>query len=134
LRQINEKAVRRRVKLAEPPQCKTQAVPQMLVIGDLQEWQAAGRDLPTGEGLFFANLNDISPEFLQTLAPDVVLSPMVARRFDCLDVAQVLYTSNFTGRFRVVAPWLPNPAVILAEVRSLCPGLDFDFMQIGHRN
>jgi hypothetical protein len=59
---------------------------------------------------------------------DMILSPMVAEDFDCLDVAQHLFAQGYSGRYRVMAPNLPNPGMIRHEVRSLCPGLDFDIV------
>jgi hypothetical protein len=59
---------------------------------------------------------------------DMVLSPMVGDGFDCLDVAQLLFARGYNGRYRVMAPNLPNPGIIRQEVRTLCPGLDFDIV------
>jgi hypothetical protein len=68
-------------------------------------------------------------EFLiQSEAPqaDIVLSPMVGDTFDCLDVAVHLHASGFRGRLHVMAPALPDPAILRREVASICPGIEVD--------
>ncbi|MCU0907893.1 MAG: hypothetical protein MUF73_10690 [Rhodobacteraceae bacterium] len=57
---------------------------------------------------------------------DIVLSPMVGDTFDCLDVAVHLHESGFRGRLHVMAPALPDPAILRREVASLCPGIRVD--------
>lgn len=72
-------------------------------------------------------------EFLElsTLKPaDVVLSPMVGDTYDCIDVAQHLFAAGFTGSYRVMTPDLPNPGILRQEIQSLCPGLDFDLVEL----
>lgn len=72
-------------------------------------------------------------EFLElsTRKPaDVVLSPMIGDTYDCIDVAQHLFAAGFTGSYRVMTPDLPNPGILRQEIRSLCPGLDFDLVEL----
>lgn len=57
---------------------------------------------------------------------DLVLSPMVGDTFDCLDVAVHLHAQGFRGRLHVLAPALPDPAILRREVASLCPGIRVD--------
>jgi hypothetical protein len=61
---------------------------------------------------------------------DVVLSPMVGDTYDCIDVAQHLCDAGFTGSYRVMTPDLPDPGILRQEIRSLCPGLDFDLVEL----
>lgn len=61
---------------------------------------------------------------------DVVLSPMVGDTYDCIDVAQHLFDAGFTGSYRVMTPDLPDPGILRQEIRSLCPGLDFDLVEL----
>ncbi len=72
-------------------------------------------------------------EFLElsTRQPaDLVLSPMVGDTYDCIDVAQHLFAAGFTGSYRVMTPALPNPGILRQEIRSMCPGLDFDLVDL----
>ena len=100
--------------------------PFVLVVGEVDYWRKSGRELPAGSQIAFLNFSDVKADLLAIIRPDVILSPLLCLSFDCLDLAQVLQAAGYRGRFRVMAPDLPNPKVIKAEVRSLGPDLDFD--------
>lgn len=104
--------------------------PVILAVGEIALWEQAGRYLESTSQLAFAEFADLSPELLQTLGPDVVVSPMITRSFDCLDLAQLLHQAAFVGRYRIVTPAMPNPRVLLSEIASLCPGLDVDVIAL----
>ncbi len=110
---------------------ETRPRPIILAVGDVRQWVSSGRALPADSQIAFAEFHEISAELLQTLTPDIVMSPVLTRGFDCLDLAQALQASGFRGRFRVVAPDMPNPKVIQAEIRALCPTLDVAFIYVG---
>ena len=105
--------------------------PIILAVGDVRNWMNAGRALPADSQIAFAEFHEITEELLLTLLPDVVLSPVLCRAFDCLDLAQTLHGSGFRGRLRIMAPDMPNPRVIQSEIRALCPGLDVAFIFCG---
>lgn len=105
--------------------------PRILAVGELRKWQHAGRELPQDRQIGFADFFDVSPELLEALAPDVIMSPLLTASFDCLDLAQLLQHSGFRGRYRILAPDLPNPAVVAAEIEALCPSLDIGFLIAG---
>ncbi len=107
---------------------ETSLRPIILAVGEVEKWKRSGRALPQDSQIALAEFHDISPELLQTLNPDVVLSPLLCPAFDCLDLAQALTRSGFRGRYRIIAPALPNPAVIISEIEMLCPELDFSFI------
>lgn len=102
--------------------------PIILAVGDVRNWISSGRALPMDSQIAFAEFHEITEELLQTLTPDVVMSPVLTRGFDCLDLAQALHECGFGGRLRVVAPNMPNPLVIQSEIKALCPGLDVAFI------
>jgi hypothetical protein len=102
--------------------------PIILAVGDVRNWISKGRALPMDSQIAFAEFHEITPELLQTLTPDIVMSPVLTRGFDCLDLAQALHDGGFRGRLRVVAPDMPNPLVIQSEIKALCPGLDVAFI------
>ena len=102
--------------------------PIILAVGDVRNWISTGRALPIDSQIAFAEFHEITEELLQALTPDIVMSPVLTRAFDCLDLAQTLHDSGYRGRLRVVAPDLPNPRVIQAEISALCPGLDVAFI------
>ncbi len=103
---------------------------QMLVIGDVERWLADGRNLPRLSQLRFAELADLDSALLEQIGPDMVLAPLLAVGFDVLDVALRLHDLGFGGRLRAISPLLPNPGVVTREVAHLCPGLDFELLEI----
>ncbi len=98
--------------------------PMILAVGDVRQWIGTGRALPDDSQIAFAEFHEVTEELMDALTPDIVMSPVMTRAFDCLDLAQALQAAGFRGRFRVVAPELPNPKVIQAEIRAICPALD----------
>lgn len=113
---------------AETTEENSRLRPIILAVGDVRQWIVAGRALPADSQIAFAEFHEITDELLQALTPDIVMSPVLTRAFDCLDLAQTLHEKGFRGRLRIVAPDLPNPRVIQSEIRGLCPGLDVAFI------
>jgi hypothetical protein len=110
---------------------ETRLRPIILAVGDVRQWLGSGRTLPADSQIAFAEFHEISAELLETLTLDIVMSPVLTNNFDCLDLAQALQASGFRGRFRVVAPDMPNPRVIQAEIHAMCPALDVAFIYVG---
>lgn len=96
----------------------------ILAVGEVGHWRSSGRDLPFDSQIVFADFHDVTAELIASLEPEFILSPLVSGTFDCLDLAQVLHEIGFLGRFRILVPHLPNPRIITAEIKSLCPQLD----------
>lgn len=99
---------------------------KVLVIGELREWIRHGRSLPTGGDLAFLEFEDLTQEILESVRPNVVLSPLLARRFDCVEVAERLWDLRYRGKLRAISGKLPAPEIVRREVTALFPGLDFD--------
>ena len=108
--------------------------PLILAVGDLEAWSTTGRALPMDSYITYADFVEVTDALLANLRPDVVLSPLLSGRFDCIDLAQLLLRLGFTGRYRAMTPPLPNPDIVRREIRSLCPGLDFDLLMISEPN
>jgi len=77
-------------------------------------------------GVHFANARDLGRGLLATLCPDVILSPLVVGLSDVIDIATHLQQLGYAGRYRALAADLPDPALVIAEVRAVAPNLDFD--------
>lgn len=101
---------------------------QTLVIGNLARWKSQGRITVASTEFRFAEFSELTPEILQTFAPDIVLSPLMGDDFDVLDIAVKLLDLGFEGRYRVISDDLPNMGMIKKEVRHHAPGLDFDLL------
>lgn len=102
--------------------------PAILVVGEVSSWRTSGRHLPADSQMVFSEFYEVTKEMLEVFNPDIVLSPLLCPAFDCLDLAVLLEQIQFRGRYRVMAPTLPNPKLILAEIQSLCPNLDLSFI------
>jgi len=102
----------------------------ILVVGDVQDWLSSGREIPKVDLIEFVKFNEVTADLLHHLNPCVVLAPLIARRFDALDLAKVLCEFSFKGKFRVLCPALPTPKMILKEFKTLAPKLDFELLQI----
>lgn len=76
----------------------------------------------------FAEIDEVGAELIDTLKPQVVISPLLAHSFDCIDLALILHTLGYRGAYRAMSPLLPSPEVIRREIMSLCPGLSFDLI------
>lgn len=109
-------------------ECDCANSPVILVVGDLSVWKSSGCALSGDTMITFAEISNVTPELLDTMRPDIVLSPLLCHSFDCLDLAQLLSEHEFEGRYRVIAPNLPKPDVIAAEIKLLSPNLDFSFI------
>ncbi len=102
--------------------------PIVLVVGNVSAWTAEGKNLPEAAQLVFAEIDEITPLFLTDKRPDIVLSSIFTPEFDALDLAQALSDAGFRGRYRALAPRLPNPGLIRREIRAICSNLDFDLL------
>lgn len=105
----------------------------ILALGDMREWRLCGGFLPSDTGIAFADFDELDAALLELVAPTLVVSPLLARGFDCTDVALRLYDLGYAGAYRALARPLPNPMLVVAEVRMLCPGLDFDIAELPER-
>lgn len=100
---------------------------RVLVVGELG---GAALPLTPWQVLRFAEIDEVGAELLDAVRPDIVLSPLLSRSFDCVDLAQILSFTGFRGRYRAVAPRLPQPELIVAEIGQLCPDIAFDLIEV----
>jgi len=105
----------------------------VLAIGDIEQWQSSCGNMPAQDGVRFAALEDVDEALLSMMGPKLVVSPVVASSFDCLDVSSVLHDLGYGGSYRAVTRRLPNPDIVRREVRLLCPTLDFDVVTVGSK-
>jgi len=98
----------------------------ILVVGDVRDPTA----LPRIPGFHFRPFDAVNRKLLASLAPEVVLSALIGPDFDAIDLARRLGEAGFAGRYRAVTGKLPNARAVVAEVRAVAPGLDFDLFVI----
>lgn len=95
---------------------------------------AVGDGFPTGEtreqaacaSTAFANYADVTHELIEALRPQVVVSCMLGRGFDCVDLAERLSAIGFRGTYRLIGSGMPEPELVVRELRSLFPTLRVD--------
>lgn len=114
--------------IGEAPSAEQGRSIMILAVGDLEGWIKRGQRLPLDGNVAFVEFSDVTDELFQTFAPSVVLSPLLAHGFDCIDLAQVLCRLGFKGRYRAMAERLPDPHLIEAEIGAMCPALDFGIL------
>jgi len=100
----------------------------ILAVGEPDEWLQSGHQAPGVSSIQFVSINEVNEGLLEHLCPTVVISPALSKRFDCIDLAQLLNSYGYNGRYRAVSRELPNPSMVEREIRSLCPGLDFGIL------
>ncbi|MDQ2088610.1 hypothetical protein [Marimonas arenosa] len=74
----------------------------------------------------FLDFNQLTRELLRQTDPDQVVSWLFCTAYDAHDVAHILTGCGFRGRYRAIAPALPNKAAVAREIRRAFPGLNFD--------
>ncbi len=60
-----------------------------------------------------------------SLAPRLIVSPLIAESFDALELATKLQEFGYQGRYRVVAKEVPNPELVAREIRFVAPAINF---------
>lgn len=102
---------------------------RVLAVGDPPEWENHGKALRHG-GVAFVSFDEVSDSVLDFYRPSVIFSPVLARAFDCIELALLLNNLGFTGSYRAMARDLPRPDVIEREVTQICPRLDFQILLV----
>ena len=101
----------------------------VLAVGNLDEWRRRGRGIPSDGRIAFVAFGDLDGDLLTQLSPGIVLSPVLAHEFDCIDLSQLLHSMEFQGPYRAISQDIPKPDMVVREIRQLCPGLEFDILE-----
>jgi len=102
----------------------------VLVVGHVDPWLMTGHAMPETNNTMFCTYDDLTEKFLLDLKPDVILSTLVCAYFDMMELAIKLDQLNYEGRVRAITTPLPDPDLILREIRFECPALDFDLIEV----
>lgn len=82
-----------------------------------------------GKDIEVVDFAAVTAELLKSFDPHFVVSPILTSGFDILDLGTLLWQLRYKGAYRVLTEVaLPNPGIVLREVRSQCPGLDVDLL------
>jgi len=105
-----------------------------LVVGDLVRWKELGHEIPEIDGFFFVDFDDVTYQTLEKIKPQVILSPLLGRTFDAVEVARRLEAMDYRGCYRVVTDGVPEPDVVKREVSAIAPKLDFAVLLLPRSN
>ena len=94
-----------------------------LIVGGDQDIGANATSRGAFKELIVVGFDDVTAELLDQLRPSIVVSPLLSRRFDCLDLAQRLSALGFSGRLQVLTGDVPRPDIVLNELREHFPSL-----------
>ena len=97
----------------------------VLAVGEFDLWKALGHATVTEGGVHFAGIAEVDEDLLSRVNPNLVISPILTSRFDCIDLAMRLHALGYRGKYRAIAAFVPDPAIIEREIYGFCPGLDF---------
>lgn len=101
---------------------------RILAVGSPEEWERNSGHLPRPGNVSFVNFTEVTAALLELLRPEAVVSPALARDFDCIDLALLLSALDFRGAYKATAFGLPKPQLVEAEIAQLCPRLDFEII------
>ena len=99
-----------------------------IVVGAPHEWEQQGHSL-RGEGLAFVGFHEVTQETLDHYQPSVIFSPLLAKNFDCIDLAVLLNSLGYSVEYQALAVGVPKPELIEREVRQLCTQLKFRIVE-----
>ena len=88
------------------------------------------QQFPGGVSMIYCRFTTISPEFVRRVAPDCILSPIVARQFDIVDLVRLLDRCNYRGSVVAVTDPLPAPTMVLTELRRFNRRLDMSLLEL----
>jgi hypothetical protein len=84
-----------------------------------------------GNDMRIVDFSGVGADLLDGFNPHFVVSPILTQSFDIMDLATLLWRLRFSGAYRaLVEVDLPNPSLVIREVRAACPGLDVDILRI----
>lgn len=67
-------------------------------------------------------------------APDLILAPLTARGFDAMDLLTSLSLAHYRGRALILAPHMPDLALVRADVIAEAPDLNVDVIALDGRS
>ncbi|MDA5094835.1 hypothetical protein O2N63_12140 [Aliiroseovarius sp. KMU-50] len=100
----------------------------ILAVGDVVPDTDRTTKFPESEKIQYLKISDINAEVLRWRRPLMIISPLMCNSFDSLELAVKLQELGYTGKFRVLAPNVANPNMILKEIASQAPSIDIEIM------
>lgn len=105
---------------------------RILFVSHLPGWRGPDPDVSRGrfgQDIGVVDFSAVDAALLSTFDPHFVVSPILTPGFDIIDVAIRLWQLRYRGAYRILTDKpLPDPGLVLREVRAQCPGLDVDLI------
>jgi hypothetical protein len=71
----------------------------------------------------------LSAEMLQTVRPDAIVAPLIAPRWDLVELASALAGLGYRGAIHALTRPLPHGELIVGELSALYPQLNFGLLE-----
>lgn len=97
--------------------------PETILVIDAPDALALIGRLPRRASVVMARFGGLNRALLLRVMPDRVMVPLIGRSFDARDGISRLKRLRYGGQICVIAPPLPDHAMVEAELRALAPGL-----------
>ena len=85
---------------------------------------------PDIDGFVFVDIESLADCLETTPRPSAILSVLIRKGFDAVDIACALHRSGYKGQYRALASNIPAPHLIKREVAQVAPGLDFEILDV----
>jgi hypothetical protein len=79
-------------------------------------------DDAAAEGVTIAAFGELNAAYLAEIAPQLVVLPLFSVREDATTMVEALMSLGYDGAISVMAPRLPDRAMVERELRALGPG------------
>ena len=103
------------------PDVRTQRL--VLFIGSSDEMEREARWQLPGAQVVAADYDELTPDLIESLRPEIVLCSLLCDGFDCIDVGERLSALGYRGILRILMGAIPRPHMVTEELRSLLPDL-----------
>ena len=100
------------------------------MLGAAQSGTQARRLAAETDMLVHVELPHLDAAWLVRFQPDLVISPLIARSWDILDLAEKLVASGYSGPLMVQTGPLPRAELVIGEIKSLFPELSLIFVEM----
>lgn len=86
--------------------------------------------LPEGRTIVYSHKDMLSKSMLSRIAPDIVVAPLIAHDWDIIDLATRLVELGYHKTLLVASKPLPRAHLVMSEVKSICPEIDLQLIEI----
>lgn len=105
--------------------------PFVLAVGDVGSWCTNRPNLPADAQIGFTEYASLTPELISLMGPNIIVAPMQHGIYDCLDLAELLDSIDYSGCYHIIVPDIPNPRIILNEISKSFPDLKVSLIYSG---